>query len=73
MIEPYLVTEKTTTTSQQEARQILHDETGELHQRYEAEHGGLVLIRPDGYIGFWGSFGATELLRSYVQELFLTA
>jgi hypothetical protein len=23
------------------------------HQRYDAEQGGLVLIRPDGYIGFW--------------------
>jgi len=70
-IEAYLVTEKATSGLEQEAHQILHDETGELHQHYEAEQGGLVLIRPDGYIGFWGQFGATEPLRGYVKALFV--
>ncbi len=73
MMEAYLVTEQATSELEQEAGQILHDFTGELHQRYEAEQGGLVLIRPDGYIGFWGPFGATEALRGYVQALFGTA
>ncbi len=71
MIEAYLVTEKAASGSEQEARQILYDFTGELHLRYEAEQGGLVLIRPDGYIGFWGQFGATEPLRDYVKALFV--
>ena len=71
MIEAYLVTEKATSGLDQETRQILHDFTGELHQRYEAEQGGLVLIRPDGYIGFWGPFGATETLHGYVKALFV--
>jgi 2-polyprenyl-6-methoxyphenol hydroxylase-like FAD-dependent oxidoreductase len=71
MMEAYLVTRKAASGSEQEARQILHDFTGELHQRYEAEQGGLILVRPDGYIGFWGQFGATETLRSYVQALFV--
>jgi hypothetical protein len=70
MIEAYLVTEKATSRLDQEARQILDDFTGELHQRYEAEQGGVVLIRPDGYIGFWGPVGATETLRGYVKALF---
>ncbi len=70
-IEAYLVTEKATSGLEQEAHQILHDETGELHQHYEAEQGGLVLIRPDGYIGVWGQFGATEPLRGYVKALFV--
>ena len=73
MIEAYLVTEKEASGWEQEAGQILQDETGELHQRYEARQGGLVLVRPDGYIGFWGPFGATEALRGYVQALFGTA
>jgi hypothetical protein len=73
MIEAYLVTEKAASGSAQKARQILHDFTGELHQRYEARRGGVILIRPDGYIGFWGPFGATETLRSYVQALFVPA
>ena len=71
MIEAYLVTRKATSGLDQEGRPILHDFTGELHQRYEAEPGGLVLVRPDGYIGFWGPFGATETLRGYVQALFV--
>lgn len=73
MMEAYLVTEQATSELEQEAGQILHDFTGELHQRYEAGQGGLVLIRPDGYISFWGPFGATEALRGYVQALFGTA
>jgi len=70
MIEAYLVTEKAVSGSEQEAGQILHDETGELHQRYDAEQGGLVLIRPDGYIGCFCPFGATETLHGYVEALF---
>jgi hypothetical protein len=71
MIEAYLVTRMATFGLEQEARRILQDFTGELHQRYEAKQGGVVLIRPDGYIGFWGPFGATEALRGYVQALFV--
>jgi 2-polyprenyl-6-methoxyphenol hydroxylase-like FAD-dependent oxidoreductase len=73
MIEAYLVTEKAASGSEQEARQILYDFTGELHQRYDAEQGGLVLIRPDGYIGFWGPFGVTDTVRNYAKVLFGTA
>jgi 2-polyprenyl-6-methoxyphenol hydroxylase-like FAD-dependent oxidoreductase len=72
MIEAYLVIEQATSGLEQEERPILQDLTGELHQRYEAEHGGLLLVRPDGYIGFWGPFGATEALQTYVQELFVS-
>jgi 2-polyprenyl-6-methoxyphenol hydroxylase-like FAD-dependent oxidoreductase len=72
MIEAYLVTEQATAGSDQQAHQPLQDFTGELHQRYEAEQGGLVLIRPDGYIGFWGPFGATEAVRGYAKALFVS-
>ncbi len=72
MIEAYLVTEQAASGWEQEGSPILYDETGELHQRYEAKQGGLVLIRPDGYIGFWGPFGATETLRDYVKALFVS-
>ena len=59
MIEAHLVTE------------VLHDGTTRLQQPYAAEQGALVLIRPDGYIGYWGAFGATGPLRSYLQALFV--
>ena len=70
MIESYLVTRKAASGSEQGNRSLLYDFSGELHRRYEAEQAGVVLIRPDGYIGFWGPFGATDALRAYVQELF---
>lgn len=72
IIEAYLITKQAVARSKQEAGRILQDVTGELHQRYGTEHGGLLLVRPDGYIGFWGPFGATEALRTYVQELFVS-
>lgn len=72
LIEAYLVTRKAALRSGQEGQKILHDVTGELHQRYETERGGLLLVRPDGYIGFWGQFGSTEALRAYMQELFVS-
>jgi hypothetical protein len=71
MIEAYMVTRNAASGLGQEARHILHDFNDELHRRYEAEHGGLLLVRPDGYIGFWGQFGATRELHTYVQELFV--
>lgn len=70
VIEAYLVTEKAPSGSEQVNRQILYDFTGELHRRYEAEQGGVILIRPDGYIGFWEHSGVPETLRTYVQTLF---
>jgi 2-polyprenyl-6-methoxyphenol hydroxylase-like FAD-dependent oxidoreductase len=70
MIEACLVTEQVASW-EPEAGKILYDFTGELHRRYEAEHGALLLIRPDGYIGFWGPSGATEALHTYVEALFI--
>lgn len=68
LIEAYLVTTNKTPGSE---RQLLRDATGELHERYAAEQGGVVLIRPDGDIGFRGQFAATQPLRRYLQALFL--
>ena len=58
---------------EQEDGVFLQDLTGDLHHLYTAEQGGLVLIRPDGYIGFWGSFTDTDGLRNYVQKLFIAS
>jgi hypothetical protein len=71
LIETYLVTGQAAPESGQETGTMLQDIAGELHRRYEAAHGGLLLIRPDGYIGFWGPFGAAGALRAYLQELFV--
>jgi 2-polyprenyl-6-methoxyphenol hydroxylase-like FAD-dependent oxidoreductase len=57
VVEAYLVTKEA-------------DVTGEVHQRYAAAQGGVVLIRPDGYIGFRGPTDATTALRGYLTSLF---
>jgi len=50
------------------------DGEGSLHQRYGAQHGGVYLIRPDGYIGFRSPLaGAAERLRGYLNRVFQSA
>ena len=46
---------------------IMHDFAGEFHQRYDSPEGGLLVVGPDGYIGFWGQFGATLALTGCVR------
>ncbi len=69
-LEAYLVTEHHAPEGVS-ADHVLQDFTGELHQRYDSSQGGVLLVRPDGYIGFWGPFGATGALRMYVKKIFI--
>jgi 2-polyprenyl-6-methoxyphenol hydroxylase-like FAD-dependent oxidoreductase/quercetin dioxygenase-like cupin family protein len=69
VVEAFLVARQAISGSTQ--GHVLHDPTGEVHQRYAAREGDDVLIRPDGYIGFRGSLGATGALRSYLMSLFV--
>lgn len=41
-----------------------------LRRRYGAERGALVLVRPDGYIGFRGDLSAAEGLRRHLARIF---
>jgi len=50
---------------------ILYDRDLLLHRRYGLEQGGLVLIRPDGYIGLRSRFLATQPLQIYCDALFV--
>jgi 2-polyprenyl-6-methoxyphenol hydroxylase-like FAD-dependent oxidoreductase len=47
----------------------LFDSDGGAHALYEAEPGAMVLIRPDGYIGFRGGARHAEQLREYLGIL----
>jgi hypothetical protein len=49
---------------------VLLDWDGEAHTLYEAEPGAIVLIRPDGYIGFRGGPRHTEALREHLAQIF---
>jgi 2-polyprenyl-6-methoxyphenol hydroxylase-like FAD-dependent oxidoreductase len=50
--------------------EALLDSDGGAHALYEAEPGAIVLIRPDGYIGFRGGARHTEALREYLAGIF---
>jgi 2-polyprenyl-6-methoxyphenol hydroxylase-like FAD-dependent oxidoreductase len=45
------------------------DPDGALARRYKAERGALVLIRPDGHIGFRGGPDSYAALRSFLNKL----
>ncbi len=49
--------------------EALLDSDGGAHALYEAEPGAIVLIRPDGYIGFRGGARHTEALREYLAGI----
>jgi 2-polyprenyl-6-methoxyphenol hydroxylase-like FAD-dependent oxidoreductase len=49
---------------------VLFDWDGEAHTLYETESGGILLIRPDGYIGFRGGPRHTEALREHLARIF---
>jgi 2-polyprenyl-6-methoxyphenol hydroxylase-like FAD-dependent oxidoreductase len=50
---------------------VLLDPDGAAHALYEAESSGIVLIRPDGYVGFRGGSNHIEALYEYLARLFL--
>ena len=49
---------------------VLFDSDGQIHQLYEAESAAIVLIRPDGYIGFRGGARHAEALREHLSLIF---
>jgi 2-polyprenyl-6-methoxyphenol hydroxylase-like FAD-dependent oxidoreductase len=56
--------------TEQDAR-VLYDPDQLVHQRYGMAQGGLVLIRPDGYIGLRSQSLAAQSLQAYCNDLFL--
>ncbi len=58
---------------QEEIGKKLYDPDSSLARRYGLANEGLVLIRPDGYIGFHSRAIAGEHLHRYLQNLFSTA
>jgi 2-polyprenyl-6-methoxyphenol hydroxylase-like FAD-dependent oxidoreductase len=49
---------------------VLFDWDGAAHALYEAEPGAILLIRPDGYIGFRGGARHIEALREHLARIF---
>jgi len=49
---------------------VLYDLDGAAHALYEAEAGAILLIRPDGYIGFRGGAKHLQALREYLGRIF---
>jgi 2-polyprenyl-6-methoxyphenol hydroxylase-like FAD-dependent oxidoreductase len=49
---------------------VLFDRDGAMHTLYEAEPGSILLIRPDGYVGFRGGARHLESLREQLARIF---
>ncbi len=49
----------------------LIDRSGAVHLLYDTDAGGVVLVRPDGYIGFRSDWARAGKLRSYLSRLFV--
>jgi 2-polyprenyl-6-methoxyphenol hydroxylase-like FAD-dependent oxidoreductase len=75
LVECYQIVRGTNGSGEQEAASGMkfYDPDGSLASRYGLGEGGLMLIRPDCYIGFRSRALAGEPLRRYLQDLFLTA
>ncbi len=72
-VESYQIIQGTSRSSEQEGTsKKLYDPDGSLAHCYGLANGGLVLIRPDGYIGFRSRSIRGEHLHRYLQNLFLT-
>ncbi|TME00649.1 MAG: FAD-binding protein [Chloroflexi bacterium] len=71
LVEAYFILVRTDQQSEEENASVLYDPEYLLHQRYGMAQEGLVLIRPDGYIGFRSQSLAVEPLQVYCKKLFL--
>lgn len=49
---------------------VLYDLDGAAHALYEAEAGAMLLLRPDGYIGFRGGAKHLEAMDEYLARIF---
>jgi hypothetical protein len=73
MLDIYYIIQGTNRSSEKEGTgKKFYDPDGSLAHRYGLTNGGLVLIRPDGYIGFRSRSMRGEHLHRYLQNLFLT-
>jgi 2-polyprenyl-6-methoxyphenol hydroxylase-like FAD-dependent oxidoreductase len=67
LIDVYLVIRG----SQANFSDVLFDREGAMHALYEAEPGAILLIRPDGYVGFKGVARHLQSLREQLARIFI--
>jgi hypothetical protein len=67
LIDVYLVIRG----SQTNLSDVLFDGDGAMHAFYETEPGAMLLIRPDGYVGFRGGAKHLESLREQLARIFI--
>jgi hypothetical protein len=74
LVDTYQIVQGASPSGEKEGRGAqLYDPDGSLAHHYGLANGGLVLIRPDGYIGFVSRALEGEHLQRYLQSLFLKA
>jgi hypothetical protein len=49
--------------------ELLHDQTGALHERFGADRAGLCLVRPDGHLGLRAEPPSLDALRAHLAGI----
>ena len=71
LVTPYLIVPNGDSVPAGDDVAVLVDETGELHDRYDAAVPSLYLIRPDDYIGFRSRPARLDPLEAYLTKRIL--
>ncbi|HLZ56687.1 MAG TPA: FAD-dependent monooxygenase [Ktedonosporobacter sp.] len=71
VVDNYWITQHPPEQGKEVVANLLHDPDGALQRRYGIADEGYVLIRPDGYIGLYSQTLDVEVLRRYLEEMFL--
>jgi 2-polyprenyl-6-methoxyphenol hydroxylase-like FAD-dependent oxidoreductase len=69
LVDAYLILTRSDQQVAEQDASVLYDPEHLLHQRYGLAQGGLVLIRPDGYIGLRSQSLAAQPLQAYCKDL----
>jgi hypothetical protein len=72
LIDTYCILTGQVEPTEQGAMRLLSDSGTHLHQRYGMDRPGVVLIRPDGYIGFRSQREPGQSLDCYLKQWFLS-
>jgi 2-polyprenyl-6-methoxyphenol hydroxylase-like FAD-dependent oxidoreductase len=70
VVEAFLILPRPPGPADSERTRVIYDAQGEIYVTYGVTGDGVVLVRPDGYIGFLCRPASCDRLRAYLDSLF---
>ncbi|GHO42265.1 hypothetical protein KSX_04280 [Ktedonospora formicarum] len=71
LVEAWLILPHRTEEAEHLGTRLICDENAVLGRAYSISEDGLVLVRPDGYVGFLGRPFSLEQVRAYLASIFV--